>query len=175
MLVLAIGNPTVELEINEQVHALRNGPAIVFVWLEPLGIGGHALLAGNAPDGGCFECLYTASKSDEEILGNRAAFAAPGQSFGRALSGCGSLFTPYGAIDAAKTATIAARLAVEALIGKERGNPLLSWKGDAADFVAEGFRLSPRFSATEEDLRRLQYGYRSAQCRVCNPQERMVS
>ncbi len=175
LLVLAVGNPTVELEINERVHALRNGPAVVFTWLEPLGIGGHALLAGNAPDGGCFECLYTSSLGNVQFLENRAAFAAPGQSFGRALSGCGSLFTPYGAMDAAKTATIAARLAVDALTGKELGNPFLSWKGDATDFVAEGFRLSPRFSATEEDLRRHRYGYKSAQCRVCNPQEKMVS
>src|SRR6266567_57438 len=175
LLVLAIGNPTVELEINAQAHALRGGPTVVFTWLEPLGIGGHALLTRNAPGGGCFECLYTSPVGNEKFLENRAAFAAPGQSFGRALSGCGSLYTPYGAMDAARTAAMAARLAVDALTGKEPGNPLLSWKGDAADFLAEGFRLSPRFRATEDDLRRHRYAYWNTRCRICNAQEGKAS
>jgi molybdopterin-synthase adenylyltransferase len=171
LLMLAIGNPTVELEINAQVHALRSGPAVVFTWLEPLGIGGHALLTRNVPGAGCFECLYTSPLGEEQFLENRAAFAAPGQSFGRALSGCGSLYTPYGAMDAARTAAIASRLAVDALTGKEPGNPLLSWKGDATDFIAEGFRLSPRFRTTEDDLRRKRYAYPSDRCQICNAQE----
>ena len=175
LLVLAIGNPTVELEINAQVHALRDGPAVVFTWLEPLGIGGHALLTRNASGGGCFECLYTSPVGSEKFVENRAAFAEAGQSFGRALSGCGSLYTPYGAMDAARTAAIAARLATDALAGKEPGNPLLSWKGDATDFIAEGFRLSPRFRATEDDLRRHRYAYRSTRCRICNAQEEKIS
>ena len=175
LLVLAVGNPTVELEINAQVHALRGGSAVMFTWLEPLGIGGHALLTRNALGGGCFECLYTSPAGNGELLENRAAFAAPGQSFGRALSGCGSLYTPYGAMDAARTAALAARLAVDALTGKEPGNPLLSWKGDATDFLAEGFRLSPRFRATEDDLRRHRYAYRITQCRICHAQEEKAS
>jgi len=175
LLVLAIGNPTVELEINAQAHALRGGPAVVFTWLEPLGIGGHALLTRNAPGGGCFECLYTSPVGNEKFLENRAAFAAPGQSFGRALSGCGSLYTPYGAMDAARTAAMAARLAVDALTGKEPGNPLFSWKGDATDFIAEGFRLSPRFRATEDDLRRHRYAYWNTRCRICHAQEEKAS
>ncbi|BCL79611.1 UBCc and E1_enzyme_family domain-containing protein [Ktedonobacteria bacterium brp13] len=175
LLVLATGNPTVELEINAQVHTLRGGPPAVFTWLEPLGIGGHALLTHNAPDGGCFECLYTSSEGNEELQGNRAAFAAPGQSFGRALSGCGSLYTPYGAMDAARTASLAVRLVVNTLRGKEPGNPLLSWKGNATDFIAEGFRLSSRFRGTEDDLQHHRYKYSSVQCRICNAQEEKIS
>src|SRR6266851_2655045 len=70
MLLLALGNPTVELAINEHLHALRDGPPAVFTWLEPLGIGGHALLTHNSAGGGCFECLYT-SPGDQEVLENR--------------------------------------------------------------------------------------------------------
>lgn len=167
LLVLATGNPTVELEINARVHAMQKGPAMVFTWLEPLGIGGHALLAHNSFGGGCFECLYTSPEENGTFLANRAAFAAPGQSFGRALSGCGSLFTPYGNMDAQRTATMAARLIVDALRGEEPGNPLLSWKGDTANFRAAGFQLSNRFKATEQDLQRLRYAYQNTHCRVC--------
>lgn len=170
MLVLALGNPTVELAINAHLHALRDGPPAVFTWLEPLGIGGHALLTHKSAGGGCFECLYTAP-GDQEVLENRAAFAAPGQSFGRALSGCGSLHTPYGSVDAVQTAVLATRLALAALLGTETGNPLCSWKGAADAFTAAGFRLSPRYEATEAELARHRYAYQSARCRVCGSPE----
>jgi hypothetical protein len=170
MLVLALGNPTVELAINEHLYALRDGPPAVFTWLEPLGIGGHALLTHNSAGGGCFECLYTSS-GDTEVLDNRAAFAAPGQSFGRALSGCGSLYTPYGSVDAVQTAVLATRLALAALLGTETRNPLCSWKGAADAFIAAGFCLSPRYEATETELARHRYAYQSVGCRICQSLE----
>lgn len=168
LVICALGNPTVELDMNERLHALRDGPAALFTWLEPLGIGGHALLVTDRAAGGCFECLYT-SADEVETLDNRAAFAGPGQSFGRALSGCGSLHTPYGSVDAVQMAAQAVRLAVDALTGRESGNPLVSWKGDASAFEAAGYRLSRRYAATSEELRGQRHAYRSQGCRVCGP------
>ena len=167
LVILALGNPTVELDINERLHALRRHTLGMMTWLEPLGIGGHALLTGNQRGRGCFECLYTLPQDDDGPLYNRAAFAAPGQFFGRALSGCGSLHTPYGSVDALRTAALAARLAIDALLGRETYNPLLSWKGDATAYEAEGYRLSNRYSWTETELFRQRYSYSSAYCRVC--------
>jgi hypothetical protein len=166
LVTVALGNPTVELEINARLHTIPDGPAAVFSWLEPLGIGGHALLTGNGSDDGCFECLYTPSE-EEGIVENRAAFAASGQAFGRALSGCGSLHTPYASMDALQTAALAARLAVATLTGSERGNPLLSWKGDASAFEAAGFQVSSRYGTTHEQLRDQRYSYHHPRCPVC--------
>lgn len=167
LVVLALGNPTVELEINARLHGTSTGPAVLVTWVEPLGIGGHALLAGNSHGGGCFECLYTSPSGDDGIVENRAAFAEPGQIFGRALSGCGSLYTPYASMDALQTAILAARLAVDALTGSELGNPLLSWKGDAGAFTAAGFRVSPRFDATHDQLYGQRYSYHNSHCHNC--------
>ena len=166
LVVLALGNPTVELEINEKLLEMQKHPPALFAWLEPLGIGGHVLLAGNTPDG-CFECLYTPLTDDGTYLENRAAFAAPGQMFGQALSGCGSLYTPYGSVDAVRTAALAVKLSIDVLTGKERGNPLLSWKGDATLFNEKGFCLSRRFNATEDELYRQRYMYKNPRCRAC--------
>jgi molybdopterin/thiamine biosynthesis adenylyltransferase len=167
LVVSALGNPTVELALNERLHTEPDSPAALFVWVEPLGIGGHTLLVNNSGDGGCFECLYTDPDGDEQTLANRAAFAAPGQSFGRALSGCGSLHTPYGALDAQQTASLAARLAIDALTGRELGNPLLSWKGDPRAFEAAGFRLSERYNTTRDQIDRQRYAYKTKYCPVC--------
>lgn len=165
LVILALGNPTVEMAINEQLHNLLDGPPAIYTWLEPYGIGGHALLARNALTGGCFECLYT---SPNGSLENRASFAAPKQSFGKALSGCGSLHTPYGAMDAARTAELASRLAVDQLTGKENGNPLLYWRGDTSAFTDAGFRLSQRHDFSDEELNQQRYDYMSDRCRVCH-------
>ena len=66
-----------------------------------------------------------------------------------------------------RTAALAARLVVDTLCGNEAGNPLLSWKGDASAFAGAGFRFSPRYSFTEDDLHRLRYAYRTARCKIC--------
>jgi len=171
LVVLALGNPTVELAINERLHAMSQQPIALYTWLEPLGIGGHALLTGNAA-GGCLECLYTAADESQKPLLNRAAFAGPDQSFGRALSGCGSLHTPYGSMDAVQTANMATRLAIRALVGDEPGNPLLSWKGESRAFEGAGYRLSSRYNASTEELWRDRYDYRNERCQVCGERDR---
>ena len=167
LVVVAIGNPTVELDVNERLNSLGAGPSGLFAWLEPLGIGGHALLTAYGATPGCFECLYTAASDSIAGLVNRAAFAAPEQSFGRALSGCGSLHSPFGSVDAIQTAAMAARLAIAALKRTEKGRPLISWRGDDSAFVAAGFRLSDRYMATLDQLEEQRYTYASPICPVC--------
>lgn len=167
LVVFAIGNPTIELAMNEVISRLSNPPLSVFCWLEPLGIGGHALLVRPGVRG-CFRCLYTNPEPDEEELCNRAAFAAKGQNFGRDMSGCGSLFTPFGSNDAATTASLAVRLALDGLLGREPKSPLLSWRGDASQFLEEGFRLSARYGVSEQELFDTRYSYQSEACPLCS-------
>lgn len=166
LVVFATGNPTVELRMNHVLASLRTAPPAVFSWLEPLGIGGHALLV-QASSQGCFRCLYEDSYDPDIGIYNKSAFAGPGQAFGRALSGCGSLFTPFSSLDAASTAVLASRLAMDALTGREIGNPLLSWKGDATEFTTAGFELSARFGRSDQHLFDNRYAYQAEGCPVC--------
>jgi hypothetical protein len=167
LVLFAVGDPTLELDMNARLLAKPAAPRAIFTWLEPYGIGGHALLVGHGPGGGCFECLYTPPGGGATELANRAAFAAPGQWFGKALSGCGSLHLPYGSTDAAQTAVLAVRLAIDALTGAEPGNPLRSWRGPATALEAAGFRASARHAATEEELHRQRYAHATPYCRAC--------
>lgn len=164
LVIAATGNPTIELWLNAQLHQPGVRAAALFTWLEAYGIGGHALLTqANQP--GCLRCLYT--DPDVYQLLNRAAFAQAGQKFSMSLAGCSARHTPYGALDASRTAELAARLALRSLTGSEHGAPLLSWKGDAADFLAAGFHLAPRYQASEEQLFRNRYLYVAPTCPVC--------
>jgi len=166
LVIFALARPTLELELNERIQNLKGSPPTIFTWLEPYGIGGHALATRIGKTAGCFECLY-ADTGGEAGLGNRAAFAAPGQHFGKALSGCGSLFTPYGSIDAIRTAALAVQLAVDVLEGKENRNALVSWKGDTRDFREEGFVTSERFEYSQERLLQDRYKFPALNCIVC--------
>ena len=168
--ICALGNPTVELAFDEHLHRQpgQQRPA-VYTWLEPFGIGGHAVSTGNGSRGGCFACLYTSPIAGKDELNNRAAFAVPnpGRPFARDLSGCGSLHTPYGSLDAMRTAALAAGLAVDILSGREQGNPLRSWKGNPTAYQAAGFEVSPRFTMSEEQLHDSRYSHQTARCPVC--------
>ncbi|TAK28170.1 MAG: hypothetical protein EPO21_23045 [Chloroflexota bacterium] len=166
LIILATGNSTVELYLNELLYKSDGAPPMVFAWLEPYGIGGHVLLALPGRPG-CLRCLYTPYWKGESSLANRAAFAAPGQVFGKDDLGCGSLYTPYGALDAERTADQAVSLSLEALLGQEPSSPLLSWKGLPMHFLAAGFQLSPRYQMGVQELHDTRFEYINPLCPVC--------
>jgi molybdopterin/thiamine biosynthesis adenylyltransferase len=170
LVVCALGSPTVEMDLNEGLWKVTGGPPVVFTWVEPYGIGGHALLM-RPGQAGCFECLYTAPGEERSGLAqNRASFAGPpppGRAYGKALSGCGSLFTPYGSADAAQSALLAVRLGVGALTRGVEGSPLLSWKGGDGAFIEEGFAVTGRYRKGQDLLDRERFGYVSTACPVC--------
>lgn len=139
-IVIAIGNPSVPLHLNDELAERLLACPVVYTWLEPYGIGGHAaLIRYGSP--GCFRCLFR----DEPQLHNTADFAAPHQSFARKELGCQGAFTPYGDLDARETAVVAARLTLTALQIPSYSATLRSWRGDAMSFRASGYRTSARF------------------------------
>jgi molybdopterin/thiamine biosynthesis adenylyltransferase len=148
-IVVTIGDVTQSRELQE---LLRDYSGIVmFTWLEPLGIGGHAL---TRPAGakGCYECLFRREDGSEQV-DNRSDFAAPGQTFTRSVTGCGGAYTPYSVLDATQTALLASRALVEALDSRSEAGPrvaeLRSWRGDSRAYLDAGFRLSDRWEARD--------------------------
>lgn len=175
LMIVAIGSPTVELWLNEQLFLIERKVPAVFTWLEPLGIGGHALVVSPSHKG-CFKCLYTTENGDFHLV-NRASFAAPGQNFSLSLTGCNNLFTPYGSLDASRTAGLAVKAAIKVLDNKLDSSELSSWKGEADDFLLQGFQLSDRYSLSEESLkiqRRLFAHQNCPTCGTLNVQKRQT-
>src|SRR5690606_8070566 len=64
LIIVAIGHPQIELYLNKIFQGTSGVPPTLFTWLEPYGIGGHALLTLNQGLSGCVECLYP-SRSDD--------------------------------------------------------------------------------------------------------------
>jgi len=167
LVIVAIGNPTIELYINDHFHKLKDMPPLIFTWVEAYGIGGHAILTNNKENDGCLKCLYIDPFNDNKPVTSRASFAAPNQIFTKSVSGCGSLFTPYSSLDSVQTAIIATRLALDVLSGQEEGNPIISWKGRADLFLDNGFILSEHYNISNDQLFESRYKYKVASCPVC--------
>jgi molybdopterin-synthase adenylyltransferase len=166
LIISTMGNPTSELDLNEQVRQTKNGPPVIFAWVEPYGIGGHAVLTGLNGSSGCFECLYSRLEA-EDHLHNRASFTAPGQVFRRSIAGCHNLYTPYGSLDAVQTAQLASRLAIDTMQTRVQENRIRSWKGDSTAFTAEGFKLSARYQLSLDKLEQLETHFTSDYCPIC--------
>jgi len=98
----------------------------------------------------------------------RASFAKPGQEFGRNISGCSGLFIPYGSTTAVKAAAMATEATVNVLLGETEGNPLRSFRGPSADFLANGYELADRYSLRSAgDPLTEHFDYASPDCPVC--------
>lgn len=141
LVVVAVGSPTTSRLLNTRLRKAQ--VASVHTWLEPLGLGGHAILT-HPSSRGCLECLFT--NDDGECLHARSDFAAPDQQFTRDLTGCGDNFTPYGDLDAQRTGVLATQLVVDVLTKRTICAELRSWKGSSANFEQLGFKVSQRFA-----------------------------
>ncbi|MED4284980.1 ThiF family adenylyltransferase [Priestia megaterium] len=166
LIIIAIGSVNMEMSINQMLHRETNSPPVVYTWVEPLGIGGHTLVTLNGEKQGCYQCLF--KEREGEALHNRSAFAKPFQEFSKALTGCGSVFTPYNFLDSERSALMTVDAGIKILMGQLKGNPLLSWKGEDALFLEAGYETTPRYTFSTDELFNSRYLYKDDVCRVCS-------
>lgn len=167
LVVSAMGNPTIEMRVNEVIATDPLAPPALFAWLEPLGLGGHVLLthAGADPKG-CFECLY--EHDDDGALTCRTAFATPGGRYTRDIMGCGSQHTAFGDLDAQKTAALVVRRALDVLRGEATEGQLTSWRGDPSDFRSAGFETTKRYDVGADEIVLPPSAIHRPTCPLCN-------
>jgi len=162
LIIIALGDETLELYLND---LLGQRMPRIHAWVEPLGVGGHVLGTGLSNQKGCFRCLFEM----DEMLGihNQGAFAAPGQQFQPAFAGCAGTFTPFGGVDAERTANEAARLASRILLNRQTSNALISWRGEDDDFSSAGFQLSARGKMIKPGDRKSEHAFARTDCLSC--------
>jgi hypothetical protein len=149
VIIFATGDESLQRRFASILRTTRQ----VHVWVEPLGLGGHALsVAPREQRGwGCYECLFARDGAGK--LRNAASFAEQGQRFQRTFAGCGGSHTPFSVLDVHRTALEASSLAT-ALAGEtESISQLVSWRGDNTAFQKQGFVLSSRGNVVRPGLR----------------------
>lgn len=167
LVVSALGNPTVEMRVNEAIATDPASPPALFAWLEPLGLGGHVLLTHVGADPrGCFECLYEHDGNGALVC--RTAFATPGIQYTRDVMGCGSQHTAFGDLDAQKTAALVTRRALDVLRGGVTEGQITSWRGNPVDFRAAGFKTTKRFDEGADEIVLPAAAVLRPTCPLCN-------
>lgn len=168
LIISALGDPTLNLEINRILYANLIPVPFICCFNEPYGIGGHVIVA-NISHNSCLQCLYT-SAYHTDIVPFRGSFVNDGQTFIKNISGCGGSFVPYGCLDSQQTAILATRVASEVLLGKICCNRIYSWLGNSSLLTEAGYSVSDRylhFSSTNapfisDDLSE------NTNCSICN-------
>lgn len=163
LIIVAIGNPNIEFELNKKIHSLSVKIPTIFTWNEPNGIGGHVLVTNNEKTGGCYECLYSDPTTGDRVLKNKASLVDSAESYAKKYAGCGSAFLPYSYLDSVQTAILCSRTVLEVLMGEEKGNPLKTWKGKNLYNV----KTTPRYDLTEENMEKSKYLYKNLKCNIC--------
>lgn len=163
LLIIAIGEPTIEFLLNQLLGHLK--PRI-HVWLEPLGIGGHILATALSKKQGCYHCIY--EDNEQWGLMNRASLAAPGQKFHRTMAGCAGQFVPFSALDAERIAGEAVRLAYNILTQKETEPVLITIQEESLSFIEAGYQLSNRAKKIPYGVRHRELGYVRSDCPICS-------
>lgn len=161
--VIATGNMAANNYLNRFFRNNFKGKPIIYGWLDPYGIGGHCLIT-NLEGDGCYNCLY-----ENDDLHNAVSFTdkEQPQPFTKSISGCGSVYIPYGSLDAGQTANLVVRKTLAILQGKEIKNAIYSWKGCSELFLAEGFKLGKRFFMSDDELIKSKYLFYNPYCKCC--------
>ena len=164
--VLALGLPTLERSFGRVLRRTSKQLPILFTWLEPLDLGGHSVLTWTKGEG-CLDCLYR-DEEGQPVLYPRTSFLEPNQHVSRNLTGCGSVFVPFGALQARRTGLMAAEHMLAALAQGSIPSYRF-WVGEGSTVSAQGLRTTASWdrapSVTSVDATRMVFGH---PCRRCH-------
>lgn len=147
--VFALGLPTLEQGFARALRKTNKQLPMLFTWLEPLDLGGHSVLTWTQGEG-CLDCLY---RDDEGVssLQSRIAFLAPNQPVSKTITGCGSVFVPYGALQSRRTALMAAEHILSAL-SDQTGPSYRYWAGEGKAAAEHNLKTTPWWNEARSTL-----------------------
>ena len=164
LLIIAIGKMSVERRINFLQRKGEIGCPVVYLWIEPFGVGGHILFVHpNEP--GCYECCfdnngifkYSITRSDEE--------------FQKRESGCQSTFIPYSSLQIDQFINVACKKILTTLDKGLRESILFTWIGDIEEFEDMKFKISSMY-ATKSPYSIIERKILSQEtCKICVKEE----
>ncbi len=166
LIISALGEPTINLEINRILKDYNLDVPFVCCFNEPYGVGGH-VISINIDNKSCLQCLYTDVISSD-LIHFRGSFVTPEQNFKKNLSGCSGAFVPYSCLDSQQTALIAARQSIGILNGTLTKNTVSSWIGASEEILGQGFYLSEWYLANKNKSSITIDAFANHNCSICN-------
>lgn len=122
LIICATADWKAELELNLRQRCGEIAVPILYTWTEPHACAGHAVLI--FPGGPCLQCGFSTS-GDCKVQ----VTAWPSDDTLQTEPACGAVFQPYGPIELLGTISVAASLALDALLGKAKSATQRIWAG----------------------------------------------
>lgn len=165
-IVIAFGAPSVERSFARYFRGTGLSLPVVFTWLEAQDLGGHSVLTWTDAEG-CLDCLYRDDEG-QPSLSPRTAYLEPNQAVTLNLTGCASIFVPFGALQARKTGLMAAEHILDAL-SKPGPASYRFWVGEGAAAAEAGLKTTPWYqiatSVSQAEGTRRAFGRPCKRCR----------
>ena len=140
MVIVALGSMAVERRINYFIKkGLINSP-VLFLWVEPLGVGGHILYI-DPKNGGCYDCSFNEKGNFIYSISNTSEI------FQKRESGCQSTFLPYSSLTVEQFALVASKIIYSLLDNRPSTSTLFTWLGDIEEFEKSGHKINPVYDA----------------------------
>ena len=131
LIVSTVGSWNVDYDLNYWARRAAGAPPVIFAWIEPHGVAGHAMLV-HPIEGGCLACGCNQWGEFKLSVSNPDATK---QIQGR---GCSGFFQPYGVAEMMPTAAMTVRLAADFLTGRCTQSEVRTFLGPKDQFYTHG-------------------------------------
>jgi len=163
-IIIAIGAASYERKFNEYIRSNQINTPVITTWVEPFGVGGHAV-ATIPEKNGCLACAYINNENDLPDLYPNLSFVARDQYVLQSLGGCGTEFMAFSSIDSMQTANIAAKLALRSVKGEIPHGISVSWRSDSPQAKDKGLIFTHRYLRMKSNLEDVDI--RRDECPIC--------
>ena len=133
LVISTVGDWSCERPLNI-LRKRKNSPPLLFGWIEPYGVAGHALLAGQS--GGCMEC----GVNQYGHFSNKVAAFEKG-TLTKEPGGC-TYYQEYGPLSVTPIAEMVSRLSIDVMRGHSNSSELRSWIGPISEIINHGGVIS---------------------------------
>lgn len=155
LIIVTTGGTDFLLRLNRQFKNLKLANTVIYTWIEPNGVGVHALPMDYGKQG-CFECLYTGGEKNKAHFGDRNSDVTI------IGTGCGGVFNSYGNLTLLKGSAMVAELVQLYFDGKLNSDKNFLYSIRTKSYnKGDNYILSRRDFETSKDF------YIDERCDVC--------
>ncbi len=163
-IIIAIGAASYERKFNEFIKSNHINTPVITTWVEPFGVGGHAV-ATIPEKKGCLDCAYINNENDLPDLYPNLSFVERDQYVLQSLGGCGTEFMAFSSVDSMQTASIAAKLSLRSVKCEIPHGISVSWKSESPQAKEIGIRFTHRYLRMKTNLEDVDI--RRDECPIC--------
>ena len=166
IIISATGNHNFNRWLNKKVHKENIKCNFVYLWKDHLDLGCHFAVIQNEHLG-CYECFFRRDGSTNELY-DATAYSFPGQSITKNNRGCAGSFVPYSSNVSLRVVSACMEWINRIIAGRYESNVLVSIKGEAYNFISEGYKCSETYY-NQIELERVIHGseFEQEKCDVC--------